>query len=81
MAFHATVHADRLRFADAPRTAVRFPGTGDRASVSHSDRTHLPDQVEPGVDYHDVTVRYRLETGVPDADGTAPDPGDLPSGA
>ncbi|CAL9343885.1 hypothetical protein SUDANB146_06184 [Streptomyces sp. enrichment culture] len=33
------------------------------------------------MDYHDVTVRYRLETGVPDADGTAPDPGDLPSGA
>lgn len=61
---HTTVHADRLRFTAPPRTAVRFPGTGERTSVSRSDRTSLPDTVEPDVDYHDVTVRYRLETGL-----------------
>ncbi|MFJ1979985.1 hypothetical protein [Streptomyces albogriseolus] len=61
---HTTVHADRLRFTAPPRTAVRFPGTGERTSVSRSDRTNLPDTVEPDVDYHDVTVHYRLETGL-----------------
>ncbi|MYW44017.1 hypothetical protein GT346_11935 [Streptomyces sp. SID161] len=56
------VRADRLRFAEEPRTAVRFPGGGRRHSMSHSDRTHLPDEVEPGADYQDVTVAYRLAT-------------------
>ncbi|MCC9690320.1 MULTISPECIES: hypothetical protein [Streptomyces] len=62
--FHSTVRADRLRFTAPPRTAVRFPGTGERASLSRSDRTNLPDTVEPDVDYRDVTVHYRLETGM-----------------
>ncbi|GGT36108.1 hypothetical protein ABT368_04960 [Streptomyces althioticus] len=62
--FHSTVRADRLRFTAPPRTAVRFPGTGERASLSRSDRTNLPDTVEPDVDYRDVTVHYRQETGM-----------------
>ncbi|MEU5465090.1 hypothetical protein ACH4KU_06725 [Streptomyces althioticus] len=61
--FRSTVRADHVRFTAPPRTAVRFPGTGERTSVSRSDRTNLPDTVEPDVDYHDVTVHYRLETG------------------
>ncbi|THC57591.1 hypothetical protein E7X38_09430 [Streptomyces sp. Akac8] len=64
MTFRSTVHADRIRFRESPRTAVRFPGTGERTSVSRSDRTNLPDTVEPDVDYRDVTVHYRLETGL-----------------
>ncbi|GHE37996.1 hypothetical protein ACWIG2_18275 [Streptomyces cellulosae] len=62
--FHSTVHADRLRFREPPRTAVRFPGADERTSVSRSDRTNLPDTVEPDVDYRDVTVHYRLETSL-----------------
>jgi hypothetical protein len=62
ISFRSTVGADRLRFAERPRTAVRFPGTGGRESTSHSDRTHLPDRVVPGEEYHDVTVAYRLAT-------------------
>lgn len=71
--FHSTVRADRLRFTAPPRTAVRFPGTGERASVSRSDRTNLPDTVEPDVDYRDVTVHYRLETGLREAREPASD--------
>lgn len=53
---------DRLRFAERPRTAVRFPGTGERESTSRSDRDRLPESVVPGEDYREVTVDYRLET-------------------
>ncbi|WP_333762348.1 hypothetical protein [Streptomyces sp. IBSBF 2390] len=45
-----------------PGTAVRFPGSGERQSTSHSDRTNLPDKVVPGREYHDTTVTYRLAT-------------------
>ncbi|MFF5158334.1 hypothetical protein ACFY3N_19210 [Streptomyces sp. NPDC000348] len=62
VSFRSTVHAERLRFAEEPRTAVRFPGTGERESTSRSDRDHLPGKVVPGRDYRDVTVDYRLET-------------------
>ncbi|MER6260744.1 hypothetical protein ABT203_14365 [Streptomyces sp900105245] len=43
-----------------PGIAVRFPGSGERQSTSHSDRTNLPDKVVPGREYHDTTVTYRL---------------------
>ncbi|GGS99905.1 hypothetical protein [Streptomyces chromofuscus] len=78
ISFRSTVRAERLRFTDDPRTAVRFSGTGERESTSRSDRTHLPDRIVPGEEYHDVGVAYRLVTrltGEPDddpggADGT-----------
>ncbi len=60
--FRSAVHAERLRFTQEPRTAVRFPGTGRRVSTSHSDRAHLPDPVIPGQEYQDVTVAYHLAT-------------------
>ncbi|MEV5886154.1 hypothetical protein AB0L74_26140 [Streptomyces sp. NPDC052020] len=62
MSFRSTVRARRLRFAEEPRTEVRFPGTGARESTSHSDRTRLPGKVVPGRDYEDVTVVYHLDT-------------------
>ncbi|ROP55739.1 hypothetical protein [Streptomyces sp. PanSC9] len=45
-----------------PGTAFRFPGSGERQSTSHSDRTSLPDKGVPGREYHDTTVTYRLAT-------------------
>lgn len=62
ISFRSTVHAERLRFTQEPQTAVRFPGTGNRESTSHSDRTHLPAPVTPGQDYRDITVTYHLAT-------------------
>ncbi|MCX4997621.1 hypothetical protein OG739_33535 [Streptomyces longwoodensis] len=71
IAFESTVRADRLRFEEEPSTDVRFPGTGERDSTSHSERSRLPRPVEPGRDYDDVTVAYRLATrvaGTPEGD-------------
>ena len=56
----ATVQADELRFEQAPETEVRFFGEPGHESASGSDRTNLPEKVEPGVTYRDVRVDYRL---------------------
>jgi hypothetical protein len=56
----ATVRADELRFDQAPETEVRFFGEPGHESASGSDRTNLPEKVEPGVTYRDVRVDYRL---------------------
>ncbi|PWI05623.1 hypothetical protein DIZ27_38310 [Streptomyces sp. NWU339] len=62
MSFQATVRSERLCFTEEPRTAVSFPGAGERESTSHSDRINLPDRVVPGRQYDNVTVTYRLAT-------------------
>ena len=62
--FTATVKADELRFDEVPETEVRFFGEPDHESSSGSERTNLPDSVEPGVTYRDVTVQYRLASRI-----------------
>ncbi|MEU8470535.1 hypothetical protein AB0F30_21945 [Streptomyces sp. NPDC029006] len=62
--FESTVRADRLRFEEEPSTEVRFPGAGERDSMSRSERSRLPRPVEAGRDYDDVTVAYRLATRI-----------------
>ncbi|SCK11132.1 hypothetical protein H181DRAFT_00581 [Streptomyces sp. WMMB 714] len=69
------MRADELRFADEPRTAVRFHGSPGRESTSRSERTNLPERVEAGTGYSDVRVDYRLATRLRDP-GEAPDPED-----
>jgi hypothetical protein len=62
----AAVRAKRLRFNTKPETDVRVRGRGG----SESERDNLPDEVEPGVTYHDVKVRWlaqaRLEQSNPE---------------
>ena len=53
----ANVRAAKVRFARRPHVDVRF--TGDAETVSGSERENLPDEVEPGVTYRDVRVRWR----------------------
>jgi hypothetical protein len=55
----AWVRAKRLRFERLPETEVSFEGDPDREEVSGSERENLPDEVEPGVTYRDVRVRWR----------------------
>ncbi len=63
----ASVHADRLRFRQKPRTEVEVHGEvvepdrrdDDIETTSGSERENLPDEVEPGVTYRDVSVRWR----------------------
>jgi hypothetical protein len=54
----ATVKAKKLRFERVPETEVRFPGSDEERSGSHTERENLPDEVEPGVTYQDVKVRW-----------------------
>ena len=40
-------------------TEVRFSGEPGHESASGSDRTNLPETVEPGVTYRNVRIDYR----------------------
>jgi hypothetical protein len=62
----ASVKANALRFRSRPQTHVEPHGEvrdRDRRSgletSSGSERANLPDEVEPGVTYRDVRVRWR----------------------
>jgi hypothetical protein len=55
----AAVRARRLRFQRKPETEVEFSGHPDHESDSHTERENLPEEVEPGVTYRDVEVRWR----------------------
>jgi hypothetical protein len=57
--FVASVEAEELRFDEQPDTEVRFFGEPGHESASGSDRTRLPEKVEPGVTYRDIRD-YRL---------------------
>jgi hypothetical protein len=63
----AAVRAKKLRFKKKPKTDVEFDKRGeanledialDVETVSGSQRENLPDEVEPGVTYRDVEVRW-----------------------
>jgi len=52
------VRADSVRFGKKPDgVSVRFTGDTEQA-WSGSERENLPDEVEPGVTYRDVRVRW-----------------------
>ena len=55
----AVVRAKSLRFKRTPETEVRFQGESEAETDSHTERENLPDEVEPGVTYRDVRVRWR----------------------
>jgi hypothetical protein len=68
----AVVKAKRLRFEQVPDVEVRFTGDTPREQVSDSERENLPDEVQRGVTYHDVRVRWRAAARI--------DPGDRRDG-
>ena len=62
----AVVKAKRLRFRQKPKTHVELhgelhepDGQGELETTSGSERKNLPDEVEPGITYRDVHVRWR----------------------
>lgn len=62
----ASVKAKRLRFREKPKTQVELHGElhesggdGELETSSGSERKNLPDEVEPGITYRDVHVRWR----------------------
>ena len=55
----ASVRADEVRFASRPKVSVRAYANVPATAGSASERDNLPDVVEPGVTYRDVSVRWR----------------------
>jgi hypothetical protein len=64
----ATVRADRIRFDRSPETDVEFVGRSVAEDESGSERVNLPDEVEPGKTYRDITVGWRAAAWVEDVD-------------
>lgn len=69
----ASVKAKRLRFREKPKTQVELhgelhepEGDGGLETASGSERQNLPDEVEPGVTYRDVRVRWRAAARLKD---------------
>jgi hypothetical protein len=62
----ASVRAKELRFECKPE--VRIGAYADApASAEHvAERENLPDEVQPGVTYRDVAVRWRLAARLKD---------------
>jgi hypothetical protein len=60
----AVAKAKAIRFDKVPETKITFPGSDQERSGSHTERENLPDEVEPGVTYRDVTVRWRAGAAV-----------------
>lgn len=56
----ATVHARELKFEIVPDPKVEFPGKPERQTVWESDRTNLPEKIEPGVTYRNIGIRLRI---------------------
>lgn len=52
------VRAQSLRFGAVPDPEVRFVGEPGQRSSSRTERENLPEEVEPGVTYRDVKVRW-----------------------
>jgi hypothetical protein len=59
-----SVRADELRFESVPETKVWIEGEPAERSSSRTERDNLPDEVEPGVTYRDVGVRWRARARI-----------------
>jgi hypothetical protein len=55
----ASARADEVRFECKPEVRVRAYANAPATAESISERDNLPDAVEPGVTYRDVSVRWR----------------------
>jgi pyruvate/2-oxoglutarate dehydrogenase complex dihydrolipoamide acyltransferase (E2) component len=58
--FSANVKARELRFEEVPETDVHFWGHPERHSMSVNERKNLPEEVQQGVTYRDVSVRLHI---------------------
>ena len=59
-----SVRADELRFESVPETKVWFEGEPAERSSARTERDNLPEEVEPGVTYRDVAVRWRARARI-----------------
>jgi hypothetical protein len=63
-----SVRAEELRFECKPEVDVVAFADSPATAESQSERENLPDEVEPGVTYRDVAVRWRAAAWLGDPD-------------
>ena len=56
----AAARAEEVRFDCRPEVRVGAHANAPATAESVSERENLPDEVEPGVTYRDVSIRWRL---------------------
>ncbi|HJQ41367.1 MAG TPA: hypothetical protein VKB93_29860 [Thermoanaerobaculia bacterium] len=66
VAILARVHAKELRFETVPNVTVKFDGALQNQTVHTSDRTNLPDEVQPHTTYRDIGIRLTITSTLPD---------------
>jgi hypothetical protein len=58
------VRAEDLRFETVPETNVSFEGEPAERSSSKTERENLPDEVEAGVTYRNIEVRWQARSRI-----------------
>ncbi|GAB2931776.1 hypothetical protein GCM10027203_35110 [Nonomuraea fastidiosa] len=66
MEISAKAKAKELRHHRKPKVVVRAMVEPDGECFLGSDRTNLPDEVEPGVTYRDVSIDFRVAAALTD---------------
>jgi hypothetical protein len=64
----AAVRADELRFECKPEVRIVAHADSPASAESVSDRENLPDELEPGVSYRNLAVRWRVAARLHDPD-------------
>ena len=64
----ASARADEVRFECKPEVRVRAYSNAPATAESVSERENLPDEVQPGITYRNVSVRWRLAARLEDGD-------------
>jgi hypothetical protein len=62
----AAVRAKELRFECKPDVDVHAYADSAASAESVSERENLPDEIEPGVRYRDLEIRWRLAARLDD---------------
>jgi hypothetical protein len=60
--------AEEVRFECKPEVRVRAYSNAPATAESVSERDNLPDEVQPGVTYRDISVRWRASVRLDDPD-------------
>jgi hypothetical protein len=59
-----SARARAVRFGIVPQTRVWFDGEPAVRSSSRSERENLPDELEPGMTYRDIQVRWHARARI-----------------
>ena len=63
-----SVTAEELKFEIVPNPEVKFSGNPERNTEWTSERTNLPETVEPNVIYRDIGIRLKITSVFADID-------------